>query len=87
MKRLCLTTSALGQVTVEYLLLAVVLYTLFHIMAGVTRQPGGALEKFSKMPSEGLGSATEYGVWKANPEPKDHPTHSSNYYTSEGLGP
>ena len=76
----------LGQVTVEYLLLAVALYALFHAMAGIT-QNSPALKKFSEMPSQGLACAIEKGVWAkvANCSIERHPTHTANHYSSQGL--
>ena len=80
----------LGQVTVEYLLLAVALYALFHAMAMVTKD-SDALKKFSQMPSQGLACAIEIGMWTDTDPCSDyenrHPAHTHNHYSADGHGP
>ena len=81
-----------GQVTVEYLLLAVALFSLFHLMAKFTRGEMGVtspLVKFQSMPSQGLASAIESGVWDKNPREarNQHPNHQNSHFSSKGKGP
>ncbi|MCZ0933059.1 MAG: hypothetical protein OXJ52_07905 [Oligoflexia bacterium] len=80
-----------GQVTVEYLLLAVALIALFHI-AAVTLRDNESLKNFQEIPGQIFKDIVENGNWQPNDPQgyesrKRHPNHHDRHYVPDGKGP
>ena len=76
-----------GQVTVEYLLLAVALIALFQI-AVTTLKDNQTLENFQKTPGQIFRNLVENGNWdpKTDTSRAFHPNHYEKLYTPNGEG-
>ena len=77
-----------GQVTVEYILLAVVLISLFQI-ATVTLRDNDYLKGFQETPNKIFMNLVENGNWETDVVKSRslHPGHHDHHYTSDGKGP
>ncbi len=78
----------LGQVTVEYILLAVVLIVMFQL-AGQTLRSSGYLNNFQEIPNAMLKNLIENGNWNPDEDEsrRHHPNHHFLHYTPYGEGP
>ena len=76
-----------GQVTVEYILLAVTLLVLFQVAAN-TLKDNEALKNFQETPQNIFKSMVENGNWDINESEsrKNHPNHYEFQYTTDGEG-
>ena len=77
-----------GQVTVEYILLAVVLIALFQLTTQ-TLKTNGYLKEFQETPQKVFRNMVENGNWKLEEAQsrKYHPNHYESQYTPDGKGP
>ena len=77
-----------GQVTVEYILLAVTLLVLFQVTAN-TLKDNQALKNFQETPQNIFRNMVENGNWERdeNESRKNHPNHYEFQYTADGEGP
>ena len=77
-----------GQVTAEYILLAVALIALFQI-ATVTLKDNDSLKNFQETPGKIFKNLVENGNWIPNERQSRarHPTHHERHYTPNGKGP
>ena len=77
-----------GQVTVEYLLLAVVLLVLFQVSTN-TFKNNDSLKNFQETPRNIFKNMVENGNWEPTPDKsrKLHPNHYESQYTANGEGP
>ncbi|MBC6414916.1 MAG: hypothetical protein GDA46_00770 [Bdellovibrionales bacterium] len=77
-----------GQVTVEYILLAVSLLILFQIATN-TLKNNRYLKAFQETPQNIFQSLVENGNWDINKDSsrKKHPNHYEAQYTTDGTGP
>ena len=77
-----------GQVTVEYILLAVALLVLFQV-ATKTLKDNETLKHFQETPQKIFQNMVENGNWKPDgiDSRKHHPNHYEFQYTSDGDGP
>ena len=77
-----------GQITVEYILLAVALTTLFHIAAKILRD-NGYLKNFQELPNKVFVNLIENGNWKIDEidSRNIHPNQYLLHYTPDGTGP
>ena len=82
------TKSVKGQITVEYLLLAVTLIALFHL-ASLSLRDNESLKNFQEIPGQIFKNLVENGNWKIdeNLSRANHPNHHDRHYTPEGNGP
>ena len=71
-----------GQVTVEYILLAVVLVTLFQL-ATMTLKNNKSLKNFQELPNQIFRDLVTNGTIEGS---KNHPNHYDRYYTTFGDG-
>lgn len=73
-----------GQVTVEYILLAVVLIALFQIAAASLRDNQN-LKNFQELPGQIFRNLVENGNWEPDTRTSrtQHPNHYLRYYTPE----
>lgn len=80
--------SQLGQVTVEYILLAVVLITLFQL-ASKTLKDNDYLANFTDTPYAIFVHLAEHGNWEPdkNESRNLHPNNHELHYTPFGEGP
>ncbi len=76
---------ASGQITVEYILLAVVLIVIFQV-ATKTLRDSNYLEHFQKAPNQIFVNLIENGNWEPNTfqSKKHHPNYLNRHYSSEG---
>ena len=77
-----------GQVTVEYILLAVALIALFQV-ATVTLRDNESLKNFQEIPGQIFKNLVENGNWEIEEElsRRNHPNHHERHYTPNGKGP
>lgn len=79
-----------GQVTVEYILLAVALIVLFHVSTSALKD-NRYLENFQKIPNQILVNMAENGNWiitEGGDEDKsrnEHPNHFKFHYTPKNT--
>ena len=85
--RICIKSHR-GQVTVEYILLAVALIALFHIVAGAFKN-NDYLKNFQKFPGQIFQNLVENGNWEIDTDRsrENHPTQHERHYTPVGKGP
>ena len=76
-----------AQVTVEYILLAVVLITLFQL-ASISLKDNQSLKNFQELPGSIFKHLVEngYGHPDEATSRKNHPNVFDRYYTPEGQG-
>ena len=74
-----------GQVTVEYILLAVTLLVLFQVAANTLRD-NQALKNFQETPQKIFKNMVENGNWEPNETESraKHPNHYEFQYTTDG---
>lgn len=77
-----------GQVTVEYILLAVALITLFQV-AATTLRDNDYLKSFQDVPHSIFQNVVENGNWLVDLEESRslHPNQHDLHYTPHGEGP
>ena len=77
-----------GQVTVEYILLAVTLLVLFQV-ASNTFTENDFLKNFQETPQKIFTNMVENGNWIVDTTESraNHPNHWAFHYSSEGEGP
>ncbi|MCY4321207.1 MAG: hypothetical protein OXC37_02210 [Bdellovibrionaceae bacterium] len=77
-----------GQVTVEYILLAVALIAIFQI-ATVSFRNNENLKNFQEIPGQIFRNLVENGNWIVNENVSRnlHPNHHERHYTPNGSGP
>ena len=77
-----------GQVTVEYILLAIALITLFQI-ATITLKENDSLKSFQETPGKIFQNLVENGNWivDTTKSRSQHPNHHERHFTPEGKGP
>ena len=77
-----------GQVTVEYILLAVVLITLFQLTSN-TFKDNGYLNEFQDTPHDKFRNLVENGNGEVNLDKSrsEHPNHHEAHYVPPGNGP
>ena len=79
-----------GQITVEYLLLAVVLTVLFKV-ATDTLKNNGYLDEFRNTPADRFRNMAQNGNWKKKNEERQskdlHPNQFNSHRQSKGKGP
>ena len=74
-----------GQITMEYILLAVALLTLFKLVANIMKN-NGHLKSFQDRPIAIFRGLVEDGNWKEKESKKYHPNHLKSHYSSKGSG-
>ena len=86
--KMALLKNKKGQVTVEYILLAVALVTLFQISV-ITLRNNQSLKNFQELPGQIFRNLVENGNWLIDmPNSRlNHPNHHERHYTPEGKGP
>ena len=87
-KELAFKKNNSGQVTVEYILLAVTLLVLFQV-ASTTLRNNEALKEFQEIPQNVFQNMIANGNWELNAETSrsKHPNHYEFQYTTDGEGP
>lgn len=76
-----------GQITVEYILLAVALITLFQVASNTLRD-NDHLKKFQDIPSQIFKNMVENGNWIVDEmdSRRLHPNQLDLHYTPDGEG-
>ena len=79
--------SQAGQITVEYILLAVALFSLFHI-AATTLKDSDKLKNFQETPRNIFKNLVENGNFepKEKKSQKKHPNHRESHRMNKGYG-
>ena len=88
MKKIKFLKSKKGQVTVEYILLAVALIAIFQV-ATVTLRNNESLKSFQEIPGQIFKNLVENGNWILDGDQSrvQHPNHNNRHYTPIGKGP